>query len=48
MNKVKLRILRGTTLIVSIGFIIAGVLRKEHLVVLKKSIKICLECIGIG
>jgi len=48
MNKFKLTILRGTTLVVSIGFIVGGVIRKEHLVVLKKSINICLECIGIG
>lgn len=29
-------------------FIVVGVLREEHLVVLKKAINICLECIGLG
>lgn len=28
--------------------IIAGVIREEHLIVLKKAVNICLECIGIG
>ena len=28
--------------------IVTGVIRGEHLVVLKKAINICLECIGIG
>lgn len=35
-------------LILSILFIITGVLRQEHLVVLKKAVNICLECIGVG
>ena len=29
-------------------FIGLGLLRLEHLVVLKKAVKICLECIGLG
>ena len=29
-------------------FMAVGVIRKEHLVVLEKAIRICLECIGIG
>lgn len=28
--------------------IITGVMRDEHLVVIKKAVNICLECIGIG
>ena len=28
--------------------VVAGVIRDEHLVVLKKAVNICLECIGIG
>lgn len=35
-------------LIISIVFIVFGVLRAEHWVVLKKAINICLECIGVG
>lgn len=31
-----------------VGMIITGVIRGEHLVVLKKAVNICLECIGIG
>ncbi|HZK19898.1 MAG TPA: CD1871A family CXXC motif-containing protein [Treponemataceae bacterium] len=46
MNTVK--IARYCILIVSLVFILIGVLRKEHLVVLRKAVFICLECIGIG
>jgi hypothetical protein len=35
-------------LVISVSFIAAGLLRDEHLVVLKKAVKICLECIGVG
>ena len=28
--------------------VVTGVIRDEHLVVLKKAVNICLECIGIG
>lgn len=35
-------------LAISVLFIAAGLLREEHLVVLKKAINICLECIGLG
>ena len=33
---------------VGVVMIVAGVMRDEHLVVLKKAVNICLECIGIG
>lgn len=29
-------------------FLVIGCIRKEHLTVLEKAIRICLECIGIG
>ncbi|MBQ9264311.1 MAG: hypothetical protein IJ189_08910 [Clostridia bacterium] len=31
-----------------VAFVIIGLLRKEHLMILEKAIRICLECIGIG
>lgn len=30
------------------GMTAAGVLRREHLEVMGKAVRICLECIGIG
>lgn len=35
-------------LAVSMMFILTGIIREEQLVVLKKAINICLECIGLG
>ncbi|MGL4731465.1 MAG: CD1871A family CXXC motif-containing protein [Clostridium sp.] len=35
-------------LLVSISFICIGILRQEQFIVLRKSLKICLECIGVG
>jgi len=35
-------------LIISISFILLGVIRKEQLEVITKAAKICLECIGVG
>lgn len=40
--------IRAGLLAVGIAFIAAGVVREEHLTVLRKAINICLECIGIG
>lgn len=48
MTKKQTLALRYGTAILSIAFIAAGVLREEHLAVLQKAIRICLECIGIG
>ena len=33
---------------VAIGFIVFGVVRKEHKDVERKAVNVCLECIGIG
>lgn len=41
-------VVRFSILILSFSFILAGVLKQEHLEVLQKAVKICLECIGIG
>lgn len=35
-------------LIAGCAFMVIGMMRKEHLAVLEKAIRICLECIGIG
>ena len=35
-------------LVCGVLFLVVGVLREEHLTVLEKAIRICLECIGIG
>lgn len=45
MNKLFIRI---SILTCAVGFIVLGIARKEHIVVLKKAIKVCLECIGVG
>ena len=44
----KNRVIPYAMLALSIVMIIAGVMRDEHVVVLKKAGNICLECIGIG
>ncbi len=44
----KINILRLAVIIFALAFILAGVLREEHLVVFRKAASICLECIGIG
>lgn len=45
---IKKTYLRYLTLALSILFIIAGLYRDEAVVVLKKAINVCFECIGIG
>lgn len=39
---------RYTLLGLAAALIAAGLLKEEHLEVLQKAVKICLECIGIG
>lgn len=35
-------------LIIATSLIIIGVVKQEYLIVFKKAINICLECIGVG
>ena len=44
----KLYFLRLCILAEALLFITIGMLRQEQLEVLRKAVKICLECIGIG
>lgn len=32
----------------AVSLIVTGLLKQEHLEVMQKAVKICLECIGIG
>lgn len=41
-------LLKYILLCLSMLFIAFGMIRGEHLVVLKKAVNICLECIGVG
>ena len=47
-NYKKLTMVRAAFLFVAALFLALGILRGEHSEVLKKAIRICLECIGIG
>lgn len=47
-NTKKWTALRFTALAVSVIFIGIGIYQNEHLAVLEKAVRICLECIGIG
>ena len=44
----KRRIAAGGIAVVSVAFIIYGVLRGEAGIILNKAVNICLECIGLG
>lgn len=44
----KENVVRIGVLFTSIVFIAIGIMRQEHLEVLQKAVRICLECIGIG
>ncbi|MCI8310620.1 MAG: hypothetical protein HFI12_00095 [Lachnospiraceae bacterium] len=40
--------IRYSLFLAAIGLLIVGYIREEHLEVMQKAVKICLECIGIG
>ena len=44
----KQRVMTSLVLILSITFIIIGIIEKQNVQVFMKAIKICLECIGLG
>ena len=48
MTEKKRRRIRIACLVLGLAFVRFGLLREEHLTVLKKAAAICLECIGIG
>lgn len=43
-----IQILRIGMLVLGAAFVVWGLVRQEHLEVMVKAIRICLECIGIG
>ncbi len=43
-----INLIRVAAIVLGIAFVCIGILRDEHLEVLRKAVKICLECIGIG
>ena len=47
MNKVQ-NLQRIIILILAVAAIIFGIMQQEHLVVMKKAVNICMECIGVG
>jgi len=48
MNFLKNNLPSLALITISIAFLLIGTLRGEHLTVLEKAVRICLECIGIG
>lgn len=47
MNKVQ-NLQRIIILILAVAAIIFGLMQQEHMVVMKKAVNICMECIGVG
>lgn len=47
-KRIKSGYLKYPLLVLSLIFLIFGMIRQEHLTVLKKAVNICMECIGVG
>jgi len=47
MDKVQ-NLQRIIILILAVAAIIFGLMQQEHMVVMKKAVNICMECIGVG
>lgn len=48
MKKKSVPVVRCGVLVLSAALITVGLLRQEHVEVMEKAVRICLECIGIG
>ena len=48
MHTKSILFVRYSLLAAAAAFTAAGLFRREHLEVMQKAVKICLECIGIG
>ncbi|MCI8994034.1 MAG: hypothetical protein HFG80_15265 [Eubacterium sp.] len=48
MKNKSVAVTRYGLLAAAVVFIAIGLLKQEHLEVMQKAVKICLECIGIG
>lgn len=44
----RLNVIRAALLALGVALVTCGLLRAEHVTMLKKAVNICLECIGIG
>ncbi|MEG0798187.1 MAG: CD1871A family CXXC motif-containing protein [Acidaminococcaceae bacterium] len=40
--------IRTLLVLTGLAFVALGLYRREHLIVLRKAVNICLECIGLG
>ena len=48
LNNKRMLLVRYAILAAALALIAVGLCRSEHLEVLQKAVRICLECIGIG
>lgn len=48
MNNKRLRLIQVGVICISVAFVAVGVYRGECAEVLKKAVRVCLSCIGIG